>query len=155
MSLPRVIFRILIAVVFLTSASCVQRQQPATDIETTLRNFAEAFRSGDVETVSAHIAANYVHVNSGGAPYDRAQWLGWYAGYAAEIASGDHVFNNYGVHSLDVTMHDDAAYVTGVVRADGTRFGEAFTQNIRFTNLWIVENGQWKRAGFHDVASSE
>lgn len=140
---------------FLVPAACAQPQEPAADIETAVAAFAEAFRSGDYETVEAHIADRYVHVNSGGAPYDREQWLSWYEGYAAEITDGDHVFDSYAIKSLDIARHDDAAYVTGVVRAEGERFGEPFSQRIRFTNLWIVEDGRWKRAGFHDVASSE
>ncbi len=106
-------------------------------------------------TVEAHLAEDYVHVNSGAAPYDRAQWLGWYEGYAREIARGDHVFEDYAVQSLQITQHEDAAYVTGVVHATGTRYGEAFVQRIRFTNMWIIEGGRWKRAGFHDASSSE
>lgn len=141
--------------VLLLTDACAQPQQVETNIETTLTTFAEAFRTGDYETVEAHISDNYVHVNGDGAPYDRVQWLEWYKGYAKEIANGDHVFEDYAVQSLEITRHDDAAYVTGVVRANGERFGEAFTQNIRFTNLWIIENGKWKRAGFHDAASSD
>ena len=134
---------------------CAKSSQPEISIETTLANFSDAFRSGDYDTVEAHIADEYLHVNSGAAPYDRAQWLGWYETYAQEIVDGEHVFANYSVEALKIARYNDAAFVTGIVRANGVRHGETFNQDIRFTNLWIIEDGQWKRAGFHDTGNTE
>ena len=135
-------------------AACAPTTAPENDLEDTLSEFAAAFQSGDYDTVASSIAENYLHVNSDASPIDRTQWLDWYKGYAQEINNGDHVFEHYDIEDVQIVVHNEAAYVTGVVHASGIRFGEAFSQNIRFTNLWVVEQQHWKRAGFHDVAVS-
>ena len=104
--------------------------------------------------VASYIANDYMHVNSGAAPYDRSQWLRWYQEYAREINNGDHVFEHYVMDDVEIVIHGNAAYVTGVIQANGVRHGEAFSQSLRFTNLWIVEHQRWKRLGFHDAVAN-
>lgn len=133
-------------------AGCAPTTAPEYSLDDTLSKFANAFQSGDYETVASYISEDYIHVNNGAPPIDRLEWLDWYKGYANEIKSGDHVFERYDIEDLQIVIHNDAAYVTGIVHANGIRFGEAFSQNIRFSNLWVVEQKRWKRLGFHDVA---
>lgn len=143
----------LLIVVF--AAACAPVTAPENGLEDTLTKFATAFQSGDYDTVASYIADGYMHVNSDAPPIDRKQWLDWYKGYAGEIKNGDHVFERYKIEDVQIVAYEDTAYVTGVVHANGVRFGEAFSQNIRFTNLWIVEQNRWKRVGFHDVAVTQ
>lgn len=149
----RIIFFLVLLLAF---SACTNADSDNAELsEDDIYAFALAFHTGDFDTVSKHIAEGYIHVNSGAAPYSRTQWLAWYEGYAQEITNGDQVFKQYEIEALEIQRHQDAAYVSGVVRASGERFGDPFSQKIRFTNLWVWEDDRWKRAGFHDVASSQ
>lgn len=47
------------------------------------------------------------------------------------------------------------AIVTGIVKSDGTRDGVNFKSTLRFTNVWVYENGNLRRASFHDSAITD
>lgn len=149
---------ILMGMVFLyatASGACMQPNHSENEVRTAVLDFAENFSTGKFANIESTTAKTYMHINSGNSPLTRTQWLGWYRGFADDITKGDHIFENYQIENLQIAFYEDAAYVTGVVNANGTRLGEPFTQSIRFTNLWVVEGEHWKRAGFQDAPSTQ
>lgn len=124
----------------------------ASSVETAVRQFAEAYRDGDVETVESLLADDYIHINSGAAPGDRDSYLAWNRTRAEYLKSGAWSVDTYDLTELQVKLYKSTAIATGRVTATGVRDGTAWSSDVRFTNLWVMENGRWKRAAFHDAA---
>lgn len=140
------------ALLLMVSACARPADRPATSVEEAVRSFADAYRDGDVETVDALLANDYVHINSGAAPGDRDSYLAWNRTRAENLGGGEWSVETYDLSELQIKTYDDAAVVTGRVTASGVRDGENWASDIRFTNLWVIEDGAWKRAAFHDAA---
>ncbi len=124
---------------------------PARAVEAAVEAFGEAFAVADVEALDALLATDYVHVNGGsGSLVSRSDWLAWIASRQTDLASGGLVIETYEVQDLRIDLHGSAAVVTGVVTSNGIERGERFASRLRFTNLWVHEDGAWRRAAFHD-----
>ena len=139
-------------------ATAVGAETVADDREALTRRleaFGEAFCNGDEAAVEAMIAPQYLHVNGAGGAYTRDQWLGWYATRAAATASGDYRCEDYELEDVSIQMGGRTAYVAATVRVRGTAEGAGFARRWRMTNLWGKSEGEWKRAGFHDVEITE
>ncbi|MEO1480862.1 MAG: nuclear transport factor 2 family protein [Myxococcota bacterium] len=120
-------------------------------LEDAVQAFGLAFRSGDVNRVSALIAKHYVHINGSAPPIGRDAWLTWYAGFARSIRDDEHRFDRYELVDRQIVYHGEAAVVTGVVETAGTGGDGPFRQQIRVSNTWVFEGGRWRRAAFHDT----
>ena len=68
----------------------------------------------------------------------------------AELESGDLLISEYRIEDLRIEMYGNTAVVTGVVFSSGSRKGEKFDSQVRFTNVWVFQGGSWRRAAFHD-----
>ena len=146
--------RIIWAIALLVAAASVHAD---TDREAAVRAavdaFGEAFVAADTERLDAMLVGDYVHVNGGsGNLVDRASWLSWVASRKGELESGRLVVDTYAVEDVAVVIHGHTAIVTGIVRSTTTRDGESRTSNLRFTNVWLEQDGVWRRAAFHDSA---
>ncbi|GJL94031.1 MAG: hypothetical protein DHS20C05_04360 [Hyphococcus sp.] len=124
----------------------------AKDVEAAILQFAEAYRSGDVAAVDQLIAEDYSHINNGGEPIDRTDYMAWNNLRAGHLKKGEWRIDQYEVTELVITTHELSAVATGRVIAKGERNGKQWNSDVRFTNLWIKESGHWRRAGFHDTA---
>jgi ketosteroid isomerase-like protein len=140
----------LLLLVAATSATS-QSASPENEVRTSVAAFARAFQEADVSVLETILTENYIHVNGGsGNRLDRDQWLTWIASRRLEIESGDFVYETYLVEDLQVQLYGDSAVVVGVTRSNGQRNGVPFTNAGNFTNIWVRQNGVWRRAGFHD-----
>jgi len=81
---------------------------------------------------------------------NRDEWLNWIESRRAKLDSGELVIKTYRVSDVEVQIYGEAAVVTGVVRSSGQRNGALFTSPVRFTNVWVKQGGEWRRAAFHD-----
>lgn len=148
--------RLCIAVFCLALSGCAKsRDADVLSLETAVREFADAYRTGDVETVDALLANDYVHTNSGGAPGDRDSYLAWNRTRAENLQSRTWSVEAYELSELQMKPYDGFAIVTGRITASGVRDGAPWMSDIRFTNVWIVEDETWKRTAFHDAAVPE
>lgn len=122
-----------------------------TAVRAAVAEFGQAFKQADVAALESLLTADYVHVNGGsGSVLSRGAWLSWIATRRSELESGALVIRDYDVEDVTVSVRGDNAFVTGVVRSRGSRNGEAFSSNVRFTNVWVSQGGAWRRASFHD-----
>ena len=115
-----------------------------------LNTFNEAFRKGDVKILESMITQNYVHTNGNAKSIGKETWLNYLQKREQEIDSGKLEVLNYQMVEQEIILHGDMAIVTGKVEVSNKR-EEAIQENAyRITNIWVNENGTWKRAGFHD-----
>lgn len=97
------------------------------------------------------MTTEYSHVNGGsGTVLTREEWLAWIRDRREEIDAGKLVVRVYRIEDLAVRVYGDSAVVTGVAHSTGERQGSPFTSRVRFTNLWVLDDGEWRRAAFHD-----
>jgi len=138
----------MVLVPFSVSAQDSDREQ---EVRSAFSRFSAAFQSADIATLDNLLTENYRHVNgSSGNVINKDQWLAWLASRGAEIQNGDFSYEDYEVEDLQVELYGDMAVVIGVARANGVRNGEPFTMALAFTNVWVKQNGDWRRAAFHD-----
>ena len=113
--------------------------------------FGRAYRDADVDAVDRLLAARYVHSNGGHSPSDRAGYLKWNRTRAERIRSGAWRVDTYELSEVAVTVFGDTAVATGRVKASGQRDDKQWSSDVRFSNVWIREAGDWRRAAFHDA----
>lgn len=54
------------------------------------------------------------------------------------------------MRDIDIVQYDDLAIVTAKIVISIVKSGRDHENEYRTTNVWIKEEGDWKRAGFHD-----
>ena len=97
------------------------------------QEYVDAFMNADVEWYRAHLAEDFVCVESDGSVLDKAQFL-------SNTVKGPDVVE-YKLHEVDIRVYGDAALVraTGVwIREDGS-MGMS-----RYTDVYIRVSSEWK-----------
>jgi ketosteroid isomerase-like protein len=132
-------------------ASCGRHLDATTEVRAAIMAFGTAYSRADTATLRTLLAADYVHVNGGsGATLDRERWLDWIGTRRAKLEAGTLQIRSYELTDLDVRVHGQAVVATGTVHATGVEDGTPFASRLRFTNVWVYEEGRWRRAAFHD-----
>ena len=140
----------LIFILLTYSAKC-QAALKVSDVRASFDKFNQAFLEADVAILETLLAKNYVHVNGGsGNVINKQSWLKWIAFRRAEVDSGDLIIDTYEVNDIKIQIFGETAVVTGIVKSTGKRQGKPFNLSIRFTNVWLMEDGILRRAAFHD-----
>lgn len=138
------------AFLVLAFLSCASSSTNEEDVLDAVARFAEAYRRGDVATLEAMIADQYIHTNGRGGLVTREQWLAFQRDRAAQLADGRLVVASYENAALQVRRTGDVAIVVGENRASGTRDGSAYSTRLRFTQVWVLTPSGWRRAAYHD-----
>ena len=97
------------------------------------QEYVDAFMNADVEWYRAHLAEDFVCVESDGSVLDKAEFL-------SNTVKGPDVVE-YKLHEVDIRVYGDAALVraTGVwIREDGS-MGMS-----RYTDVYIRISSEWK-----------
>ena len=113
--------------------------------------FNTAFKNGDVKVLESMITDNYLHTNSNSKAIRKKDWVAYLHKRKKELASGELEVNNYKMEETEIELFDDVAIVTGKISFSSKRAEEQKENVIRITNIWVKEEGLWKRAGFHDT----
>ncbi|TAI49156.1 nuclear transport factor 2 family protein [Flagellimonas allohymeniacidonis] len=116
-----------------------------------LQKFNTAFADGDVTTLSSMITDKYLHTNATSKAIQKENWLSYLQKREVEITSGLIETLNYEMDEVALTFYGDAALVTARIKTEVRKNDSISTSQYRVTHLWVKENGQWKRAGFHDT----
>lgn len=145
--------RALFLLVIATVISCSQKQEFVSqeDLEIAIQSFNEAFEKGEVEKLDELITENYSHTNGSWKAFGKKEWLDYMTKRKARIDNGELKLSIYRMDDLAIEMHTTSAFITGKIVIEGVENGEPFTREIRVSNFWVNEGGQWKRAGFHDT----
>ena len=109
-----------------------------------LQRFGDAWARGDAATLDALLSPRYSHIDLFGAFHDRAAWLAYAAkraGRATAIEFSD----------VATRMIGDVAIVTGINHLRGPGVLDAADRDdvvIRFTQVWVWQDGRWLREAF-------
>jgi ketosteroid isomerase-like protein len=140
----------LLSLLLLSSTNLFAANQ-LHEVEAAFLEFSDAFREANATLLASRLTESYVHVNGrSGSVLDRTGWLEYIRSRRQEIERGDLVMEEYEVEDLEVRIYGSSAVVTGIVSSRGSRGGEPFRSRVRFTNLWVEQEGRWRRAAFHD-----
>jgi ketosteroid isomerase-like protein len=143
----------LVSLLLLSSSNLLAANQPqeVEAVEAAFLEFSDAFREANAALLASRLTESYVHVNGrSGSVLDRTRWLEYIRSRRQEIERGDLVVEEHEVEDLEVQIYGSSAVVTGIVFSRGSRSGEPFRSRVRFTNLWVEQEGRWRRAAFHD-----
>ncbi|TMU55987.1 nuclear transport factor 2 family protein [Flagellimonas algicola] len=115
-----------------------------------LQKFNTAFQHGDIKTLDSMITDTYVHTNGTSQAIHKSIWLSYLKKRNARIANGELEVLHYEMGDLGFVHYTDFAIVTGRVLVTNRISQDTIENQYRVTHLWVIENGNWKRAGFHD-----
>jgi len=149
------IFSFLV-LILIQSCSTNTNNKPSLDQEkeillSRIEQFNSAFKSGDVEQLELMITNKYLHTNSNSKSIRKNDWITYLQKRKKEIASGVLIVSEYKMNETEIEMYDDMAIVTAKISFSSTRSDVQKENEIRITNVWVKEEGIWKRAGFHDT----
>ena len=102
-------------------------------------DFSNAWGRSDTATLSKLLAPEYRHSDVFGEIQHRDEWL--------IFAAGKREMANLELNDLEILMYgDNMAIITGKIKY---LFGsEKIRQDLRFTQIFRNDNGQWKRTAF-------
>lgn len=127
-----------------------------TEVRSAVQAFAEAFIKADTTALNKLLDEKYIHVNGGsGNVINKEEWLKWVASRRSELDSGSLIVKDYEIENMLVVIHGVTAVVTGTVTDIGTKNGNPYGSQMRFTNIWIRNGNRWRRAAFHDSSLPE
>jgi ketosteroid isomerase-like protein len=151
--MTRASLAVFIPLILMVSSRPAMAQQAGREdeVRASVSAFGRAFVEADVSVLETLLAQDYIHVNGrSGSVLSRDEWLKWVESRRTELNSGKLMIDSYSVGDVKVQVYGEAAVVTGVVHSSGHREGALFTSGVRFTNVWVVQGGAWRRAAFHD-----
>lgn len=141
----------LLALVLSPRPAATQETSREDDVRAAVTAFGRAFVQADVSSLKRVLANDYSHVNGrSGGVLNRDEWLTFIQSRRANLDSGKLVISSYNVEDVRVRLYGETAVVTGVVESSGQREGVPFSSRVRFTNVWVLQGGAWRRAAFHD-----
>ncbi|MCP5047972.1 MAG: nuclear transport factor 2 family protein [bacterium] len=148
-----VVLTILIVFVQLLFPQTASHSPDKAQLKARVLELGQAFISGDVAKLDVMVTERYVHCNSGSKILGKKQWLGWVKKSSKDLNTWKMKYKQYTTEELNIEIYGNTAVVTGRNRASGIRDGKPYKLDIRFTHLWVKEDGKWKRAAFHDSPS--
>lgn len=116
-----------------------------------VEEFNLAFRDGDIDKLGSMITDNYTHTNSNSKSIRKSDWLAYLQKRKKELTTGILIVENYEMSESEIEIYDDMAIVTAKISFSSIRAEEQKENEFRVTNVWVKEEGNWKRAGFHDT----
>ncbi len=120
------------------------------ELITAIDRFNLAFANSEISVLESMVTNNYSHTNGTYEAIDKESWFQYLNKRDKEIEAGILTINSYEMKQLKVEFHDNTAIATAKVITSITKNGELSKNEYRVTNIWVYENGAWKRAGFHD-----
>jgi ketosteroid isomerase-like protein len=109
-------------------------------IEELEARWAQAEIAGDVSTLDAMAAEDFMLVGPFGFVLDKTQWLDRYR-------SGDLVTTQLDWKDTQVREMGDTALVIGIHDQKAAYRGTPSDGRFRSTHIWVRQDGQWRLAG--------
>ena len=146
---------LFILLIFVLLAGCnpaeSNRRQDLEDLTQSLISFNNAFREGNLQVLDSLTTADYQHTNGNSKAFGKESWFNYLENRSNQLAQGALEISEYELIETDITLHGTSGIVTGLIITAGKLEGEPFVRQIRVSNVWVKEEGIWKRAAFHDT----
>ncbi|MBV6644818.1 MAG: nuclear transport factor 2 family protein [Cyclobacteriaceae bacterium] len=136
-----------LAIIFLIS---IQTSTEKEKLLNRLESFNEAFISADAEKLASMITADYMHSNGSSGPYNKKQWLNYVKSRRAKLDAGTLTVSKYEMQDIQVILYGAAATISGKVVTEGLENGKSYSKIFLVTHTWVLQDGYWHRAAFHD-----
>ncbi len=146
-------FKALLTIVIAFNLSFCTDKAPEKDKEelsAAIARFNKAFQEGNNTVLEAMVTENYMHTNGNSKSIGKTDWFNYLKKRKNEIRSGNLEVIQYELDEMKMEFHGNMAIVTGKIRVSNKKKEEIHKNEFRITNIWVNENGTWKRAGFHD-----
>ena len=114
------------------------------DLQGAITRFGEAWAQGDLVTLETLLSVTYTHTDVFGAFQDRVAWLRYVGGRTGRATQ-------IGFRDVETRIVGDVAIVTGIndVSGPGGRSADDRSDlSLRFTQVWVRQDGQWLREAF-------
>jgi len=121
------------------------------ELISSIEKFNKAFAQGDLAVLDSLTTENYLHTNSSSKVIGKTAWFDYLKRRNKRLKSGDLVVLDYTLDQTKIEYHGSSAIVTGKVTVVTKDSIESKENHYRITNLWVYEEGHWKRSGFHDA----
>lgn len=144
-------FPILVIATCILGCSNNENQELSHTLNQAIDDFNSAFEKGDVFTLDQMITEGYLHTNNSWKAFGRDQWLGYMKDRSEKIKTDSLRVTNYQFTERQIQIYMNTAVVTGLVTSEGIEMGQPFSKKFRVSNVWVYENGSWKRGAFHDT----
>ena len=123
----------------------------AEQLQQALHVFNAAIGRADADALDSLLTTAYLHTNGDQPAIDKNQWLAYLRSRKAQIEKGLLAIDSYQMVDMKIRLYGQSAVVTGRIVIHGLENGGPFDAIYRTSQFWVVEDGQWKRAGFHDA----
>lgn len=151
--MKRYFYPIIFMVVSTACGTNTSERTDTTDtLNQTLDQFNSAFHTCDIETLNRLTTDSYLHINGSSDPITKKEWINYLHKRKKQVENGELQISRYDFQDKKIQVYGQSAWVTGLVLVDGSLNHVPFSRKIRVSNVWVRENGQWKRAGFHDAS---
>ncbi len=97
----------------------------------------QALQKGDIATLERIYSDDLVYTNATGALLTKPQHL-------AELKSRGLNFRAFKHEDVQLTMHGDTGFVTGISRSVVEYRGSVSTGSRRFLNVFVKKDGRWQ-----------
>ena len=138
------------AVLVLTAIS-IALGQPQSDTETT--SVEQTIRQLDKERIQAQIGADAVALNRiyaedfiGVGPSGTVRMK---PQVISDFTSGSLKFQSITTDEVKIRVYENTAVETGISTMVGQDNGKAVPRDVRFTRVWINQQGQWRLVANH------
>lgn len=102
----------------------------------------KAWVEQDRETIDAILAEDWAVTDPSGRVFTKAQVM-------AELDSGERKLESGTIDEVNVRLFGDVAVVTGKTAATGSYQGTSVSVSLRFTDVFVKQNGNWRAVASH------
>jgi len=135
------------------------------ELRATMAERHKASLEGDTEKIAASMTDDYLQTDISGFVQDKGTWLKEYFSPLAElIKAGKFRWEVFDEKDVQIRIHGDTAVIIGTLQAKGSgaRFdierrtwvadpNAAFSRKLRFTRVYIRNNGRWLLAALQNA----
>jgi ketosteroid isomerase-like protein len=114
-----------------------QRELIAVD-----KRFQRAFVEKDIKAIDAILTDDYILVSSNGSQLTKADVL-------KDAASPESTWEVNETRDWEITVHGPVGIVVATLHEKGMDAGKPFDSNVRFSDIYVQENGHWRQLHAH------
>ena len=114
------------------------------EIERLEEQARQAALNADTSFIEKYTAADYVAITANGRVHGKD-------GEIQNWRSGSFTYQVIDIHELKVRIYGDTAICNSLASVRGTNQGRQFSQDNRFTRVWVKQAGDWKLVMFQAI----